>query len=879
MAAEPDAGETSHPARIIEWAYRVRAALKQTAAIRVLLAALVAVMAGLLYQPSTVLLVLEMRSTTGAPGEVFHAGPGEGYAQERSTRFLITDDGQWHTYTVEIPAEKPLARVRIDPGTGPGQVSVRSVTLGRGPSRHFHGATLNAALGTTKHLQQQESAPGQLDFVSLGTDPHFDIRLEPSIGGHSHLTRTADLSLIAALAMLAWMLLEWAARGIRQHLAKLPTHDRFTGKIISLTSDEQVLVVTRPIIATFVCIAVLATVFVGCRLHQSSIGVWDTVYPHAEATQAGLGTAKRIRSDEWRVQTPWVLNQVLTGNHARNQNVGGELSPLVTAVPVEGVLGWPQAKFAGFQLFDIETGFSWWWAYKTFALLLSFLWLFLILSRGDLVASLIGTAWIYTSSFTQWWFSINLPEILIAFALGVTGAIYAMFSGRRRLIVLGCVLLFYAAANLALSLYPPFIIPLAYLGLALLLGYAVRGGVRIRSLPGFRITALALTVGAISAYGLAFIGQASGTIDVMLDTVYPGRRVSDSGGVPMMKLFSGYFESLRVGEQRFPFPPNNASEASSFVLLAPLVLLVIPLRELVRRNGAMLLTLTGFCVVAFAWIAIDLPAAMDRVMQTLGWSMVTPKRAVLALGVASITVCVLLFARARDGRETVQPRGLRYAAIAVGTITVGLIGWWLQGIDPAFFTGKVLLIGTLASALAITGLALGRAHLLIAGLAIHALATLGVNPLVSGTSALTGKPVFVAARQTGSGPDDRWAVIGDNTLAQGLKAQGLSVFAGTQFLPDRAAIAVLDPEHRRKRVWNRYSTIGLLSDPAAKSASFKLRRGDQYSITLDVCGGQLAQIGVTHLAYTTAVPAADRQCLQPLPAPGDSGVLLFRLVR
>lgn len=850
-------------------------------AFRALLAMLVMIVAVLLhgaFRPGLSVRI-EMMSTTSAGGELFFAAGDNGYSQERSQAFSIVSDGQWHRYSVVVPSGPRVDRIRIDPGTGTGEVSVRSVELVYGGTRQqLRGASLISSLGITNHLQSTALGSDRLSFRSEGVDPYLELKLPRTIGGASLPSRIGKLVLTGIAAFGVWLLLEMLVGPLKRTFAPQWFAIRLR-KLAAIVSDEQVLRVTAPMLVTMACLVLVAIVYVALRLNQSSIGLWETVYPDAEVTQMiDLGTPKRIRSDEWRVHTPWVLNQVLSGNPIRNQNVGGELSPVFTALPVEGVIGLPQAKLAGFRLFGVEVGFSWWWAYKTFVLIASFLWLCLLLTRGNLAASILGSAWVYTSSFTQWWFSSLLPEIMIAFALGMIGAIYALLSSGRWHIVAGCLLVVYATTNLLLHLYPPFIVPLAYLGMFILIGYVVqyRAVSLPRHRPWFRSAALLGAFAVLTAYGLLFLVQASDTIEAMRNTVYPGQRVSGSGGVPLAKLLYGFFEPLRLGETSFPLPPTNASEASSFVLLAPIALLVVPWNALIRRGSALLVALGSFCVVAMAWVAFEIPAPLERLMQFAGWSLVTPKRAVLALGIGSILACVMLFARTQQGREPLRSEPVRRMSVVAVGLAVVAIGWGLSQVDPGFFTWKVVAIGAIATTFLAAGVALGRSALLATGIAMYALTTMAVNPLVSGISAIWEKPVLLAAKRTGGSAADRWVVIGDTNFAQGLKAHGLDVFAGSQFLPDRESIAILDPTGTYEKVWNRYSTIEVKSDPARTRPLFVARRGDQYAITISVCGGKLQSAGITHIAYTSPVPSEDLACLAELPAPQDSGVRFFR---
>jgi hypothetical protein len=395
----------------------------------------------------------------------------------------------------------------------------------------------------------------------------------------------------------------------------------------------------------------------------------------------------------------------------------------------------------------------------------------------------------------------------------------------------------------------------------------------------FRSAAVCVTSIAIAAYGAALADTASDTIAAMLNTVYPGHRVSVSGELHLAQLASGFFEPFRIGENTYPLPSANASEASSFVWLAPLVLLALPFRSLFRRESALLLTLGCFLLMAVSWIAIPLPPWPEHVLQAVGWSLVTSKRAVMALGVGSILACIVLFARVREGVEPLRSVLARRVAVASVGVVVFALGSWLRHQDPTFFTWKVLALGTLGSCLLAAGLLLGRMRLLVTGVAVYAMCTIAVNPLARGLSPLLEKPVLLAAKRAGAAAGDRWMVIGDANFAQGLKALGLSVFAGSQFLPDRPGISVLDPDGSYADIWNRLATIDVRSAPARSRAAFKLERGDRYAIFLNVCGPLPPALGITHVAYTVRVPKRDRTCLQPLPAPRNSGVQLFALKR
>ncbi len=665
-------------------------------------------------------------------------------------------------------------------------------------------------------------------------------------------------------------------RRVAPHLS-LP---RAFHRLAAYSSDPGTLIVAPRALALAIGVLCASVLYIVLNLHQSSIGVWEELFPAKPANQlVDLGTPKHIRSDEWNTQTPWVLNEVLRGKRTHNLSIGGEKAPLLAAVPVLDFSAIAQAQFYGFYLFDPATGFSWWWAYKTFGLALSFFWLFLLLTRGNIAAAALGTMWVYGSSFTQWWLSSNLPELLIAFALATIGSMYLLFARRRIMIGAGAALVAYSVLNLLLHLYPPFIVPLAYLGAAILAGLMLEPGrlAQIRERLGWRASCLIAAVLVVSLIGGNYLREAMPTMVAMADTIYPGHRVSGGGDFPLTRLLYGFFEVFRVGEKNVPLPPANASEASSFIILVPLLLLSLPFVAFVKRKNALLTALVLYCLVVGLWISVPLPRVVETAMQVIGWSWSPPLRSVLGLGMGSIVATTVLFSRVHDGTIELHPAAARGMVPILVLSCLLLFGWVLHGMDPVFFTPALVLMASAVVAVMTAGIVFGRTVLFAAGLVVAVAPALMVNPLVSGLSAIEDKPVLLAAKHQGGAVNDRWAVVGAFVFSQGLKAQGLEVITGSQMIPDRKLSHLLDPQEKYKNIWNRYAHVVLRSNPEKISPEYELGTPDLYVIELNVCGGAMRQLGVTNIAYTDPVPASDLKCLIPLDAPADSGVRLFRL--
>lgn len=823
-------------------------------------------------------VVVDMRSTAGSDGEIFYARAGEGYHPDRRVSFSISADGQWQRYRIGLPVKKGLARVRVDPGSAPGVVEIRSLKVrAPGNSLTLAGLGLASAVVGTNQMRAMPSSDGSLKFVAASPDPFVDFVLPAGAATASKPWLLGRWLLAALSGVLVWLLIvgffNLTKRG--QGYFRYPVLVR---RLADRLSDSGALIVPPGAVVVAATMLLLACGYVAANLHQSSIGVWEQLFPAKPVAQViDLGSPKHTRSDEWNTQTPWLLGQVASGENDENVSIGGKGAPLLAAVPLRHVYSLAQAKFYGFYLFDSETGFSWLWAYKSFGLLLAFFWLFLLLTKGDVVISLLGSAWVYGSSFTQWWLSSHLAELLIAFALATAGGYYLLFAHRKVMVLLGAVAISYACLNLMLHLYPPFIVPLAYLGAAILIGAAAEPGRMKLVVEGLRWRSACLFF-AMALVGLvagSYLVDAMPSIDAMASTSYPGKRVSAGGDMPLFRLMYGYFEAFRTGEANFPLPPTNASEASNFIILAPLLLLALPLRAFGKHN-ALLLSLIAYCISVMAWISLPLPGFLEAGLQKIGWAWSPPARSLVGLGIGSIAAIVVFVARLRASAIEVRAPWFRVGVCIGSLLGLLLFGRYLQSLDPAFFTNKLVVVGAVANTLLITGALFGRRSLMAVGLACAIAPALTVNPLVSGLSALNSKPILRAAKEQGGGSGDRWAVVGAFVFSQGLKSQGLEVLTGSQMIPNTDLAFRLDPQGAYKQIWNRYAHVALRSDPGRAFPVYELRSPDLYMIGADICSSAFAGTGVTRIAYTDPVPKEDEKCLVPLQAPADSGVRLFR---
>ncbi|QDW66335.1 DUF7657 domain-containing protein [Luteimonas granuli] len=829
---------------------------------------------------------LEFSATAPGPGEIFHAAEGEEFSAGKSVSFATVSDGTAQKYRVDIASSDPVSRLRLDPATGPGAIALHGLQL-RGKVLWLKTARADVPLepASAHHAGPPARDAGGLRFETLGNDPWLEIRLPPDTLSALE-RRTHGLRLLAALLCgFGVVLLDIALRFALKHAPRV--RDRARRWMARLEpaaracSDEGTIVFTP---ASFLVVALglsLAAAGVAGRINLSSAGMWDAYLPTPSAGDSLLvGEPRAIRTDEWLVHTPWMLSQAANGYPLHNPAIGALNATLLTSVPVRHPITAFQPEFWGFALFDVERAVSWFWMYKTLGLFLSAFLLLLLLTRGDAGIAFLGSAWLCLSSFTQWWFSTNLPEILVGLCLTLLGFLSVCLATRRATFAFGVLAFLLGAATFAFQLYPAFQVPLAYAAAAIVAGVALARAdrARFRHRAGLRLGALAACAAVLAVLLYRFAVDAAATIEVVSATVYPGQRSTVGGSMPWRMAFDGVFEGWRFGETDFPYVNSNASESSDYIVLFPLVVAAMLWHGRRALKDGLLVSLATFCLLLAAWMTIALPdAAAQAVSRLLLLSFVPPPRASVALGVASVVLVTVWMARLRAmPRPPLSASQPAFAAIAA--VLAWAYGLQLQEIDPAFFTRTRLLLGT--ALVALGAWAIVRGSRLAFALFVVALSIPGttVNPVSRGLAPLLEKPVLAAAVAASEGERPaRWIVVGSFVLPQAFKAVGLDVLGGATFAPDHEVMRVLDPDARSAEVWNRYAHIQVESDASLEAPAFDLVQADLYRLRVDVCAAPLEALGINRLAYPGEAPEADLACLRRIGEPVQGFSLYARV--
>ena len=591
------------------------------------------------------------------------------------------------------------------------------------------------------------------------------------------------------------------------------------------------------------------------KINFSSIALWDSYLGGKNPVQQGIlfGTPKGIRSDEWMLGVPWVMSQV-NSNPAfskHNPAVGADTASLLVGLPTDHWSAIFRPALWGYYFLDLERGFSWHWMMRTFGLLVALTVFFRFALSCSMLVSLTGAGWIYFSGFNQWWLA-SVSEIIFSFLLTCIGFAAVFRSNSIIKVALSSELLLLGIVGFGLTLYPPFQVPLFYLGLCLI-PFLLPKNINSQAVSNIvRISILSST--AILSAGLLFLFLLDNkeTVSLMQSTVYPGQRLSFGGGYSLSRYFSGIFDSI-YSEGLYPPSYGNVCEASSFLLLWPVSFLVACIS---RQTGYLIrsLPLVVYLLFVSSWVMFG---ASPLVAKLTLWSMVPSNRALIGLGIGSIIFSILTI------NEVKKPSNLFVVLLSI--LSTFLLWNFIHNFDALPTTSRSIDESNfiIASSILIVVSLISSSKIWLAFAVLFGVVypNFSVNPMMSGMDSILKSPIYQAVQSIDSDKSEKWAVYGSPIVPQVVKAAGVKVINGALYAPDLKSLSVFDPEGKYIDIYNRYAHVTLNQVIEGQPLKFHLHQADTWQLDISPCDPAFKTLNVRYFVFMPRRKSLKYSCL------------------
>lgn len=615
-----------------------------------------------------------------------------------------------------------------------------------------------------------------------------------------------------------------------------------------------------------VVVALAFAVLVILGVSGTSSGVFWQSFGSGSDPDLLAGTPRAIRSDEWLVQSGWILSQAAQGFPAVNQALPGGMDATVQ----NDLPSWDWSSLFrphvwGFLLFPLEQGMAVrWWGPAAAALVATHAFVVTVLPRRPVTAAVLATALLF-SPVLQWWF---LPTTLwpVAWAFTTCTAVIWCLRGRRRSPRMAWAAASgYLTVTMAMSIYVPYMVPAAYVVLFVVAGavvQALRSGADPRALVR-RAVPVVLAVFAAVGVLVAWVLTRLPTVEAVLGTVYPGARLEPTGNLDFergVRTASGPFQQALQAESPGILGLNAPESAAPLLvgtaLLVILAWIVVRDRRAGRRADMDVVAVLAVHVLFFAFLVVP---GWDGLSHVLLLDRTTADRLRLGLDLLNVVAFVRLVARLdRDRLRAPVSVGLLAAAVLLLPTVVAWATFHLASKEMIATRWWVVVTALLCAAV----VAVARRHVLPAAACVLAASLLvgaGVNPLYRGVFDLretqAGQDV---ARVVAEDPDGTWVGVGGYVTTALLLESGVEAYNGVQTYPPEEMWRQIDPDGSDEAVWNRLANVFWAPGEGEPVVTNPVR--DQIQVTFDGC----SEFAREHVDYVLADERLDASCLVQL---------------
>ena len=574
----------------------------------------------------------------------------------------------------------------------------------------------------------------------------------------------------------------------------------------------------------FLLIFILLILLVLGKLHGSSINLWDNIIEPSNSFQKDsyLGVGRSIRSDEWVVNTPYSISQQyndykITSNLPRSEKTD-MFTPIF--VPIKDILALTRPFNIGYLLFGEEYGLSFYWYGRLLCLIIVSFEFFMLLTNKKKLPSLIGTFLLVGSPLVQWFYSNYIVDLLISGELSIILLSLFLKSNDKKKKILLSIFLGLSLSWYIFTLYPAWQISLGYIFLLIGINELRKQKFNIKK----EYLYFLIPISIITLFIGRFIYIGKDTLNIIMNTVYPGKRNITGGGT----ILEHFLYPITI---LFPFKNyGNPSEASGVFSLFPLPMIYSLIYIFKNRKDSDKFLINGLLIVGIIYLLfclIPLPNILTKI--TLLY-LVPTGRIYPIIGIISLYLMILTLGKIQINKKLQLP-------IIIISILLGIIIPYLGNeINKSYLTNKSFILISLLLILIIYFYinSSNKKINIILTLFLIGLSSINIimiNPVNKGTKVLHEKECAKEIRKINKRDNGTWIALNSIELPNYVLANGSKVINSTNIYPNLKLWKKLDKNKEYIDIYNRYAHIEIII--TKEKTYFELVQPDYFKVFIN----------------------------------------------
>lgn len=559
------------------------------------------------------------------------------------------------------------------------------------------------------------------------------------------------------------------------------------------------------------------------KLHGSSINMWDSIIEPSNSFQKDsyLGVGRAIRSDEWLVNTPYQISQKYNDYKVYSNLPRAKKTDMFTPifVPIKDILVLTRPFNIGYLILKEEYGLSIYWYGRLFSLILITFEFFLLLTNKKEKLSILGTFLLVGSPLVQWFYSNYIVDLLISGELTILLLSKFLKEKKKPKKILFSLGIGLSSSWYLFTLYPAWQISLGYI--FLLIGIEEIRKQKLKK-KDFLYLLIPLIIGLIFLFRFLFISK--DTLNLILNTVYPGKRNITGGGC----LIEHFLYPISI---LFPFKNYiNPSEASGIFSLFPIPFFYsfyYLLKNKKKEDTFLIKSLLSLGIIYMIFCMFKLPNILTKI--TLLY-LVPTQRIYPMIGMISLFLLILTLGKIEIKKKYQIP-------IIIISIIFGIIIPVIGKEKNPMYLSNSLLIGIIILMIGIIYLYFNSSkkklkYLLgILLIGISSSNIIFINPVNKGIDVLHKKELAKKINQIIKKDSSNWIALNSIELPNYVLANGGKVINSTNIYPNLELWKKLDKERKYEEIYNRYAHIEIIL--TEDQTSFELVQGDYFKCLLN----------------------------------------------